>query len=187
MKPKAIESSLKAHDENPDAGLVYSNYMTCDENLKDMHIHYGKTLKDKDPYFFNLKSEISHFVSFKKKYYNLTDGIDPKNLRAEDQDIYLKMYEIAPVKYINEVLYRYRLHNSGNSTFNNVKKAFFWHWVAIMKAAERRNINIEDNFLEYFETRYTYNLQKDKLEGLKNSRLLKILNKIGLFRIFNSL
>lgn len=180
----AIESSLYIHQQYTDIGLVYSNFIFCDENLSEIRVHKGKQVDDKNIF---LNGEISHFATFKKEIYLKTGGIDVSNKRAEDQDIYMKMIEVAPVKYIDKNLYKYRLHNCGASTNINIEKARFWHWVAIIKAAERRGINIENLFVENYIKRSEYNKEKHKIELLKKSRLLKILHKLGLFKAYKYL
>jgi glycosyltransferase involved in cell wall biosynthesis len=184
LKENAIEESIKTHKENPEIGLAYSNFFFCDENMNEIGKHTCKQVNDKNIF---LKGEISHFATFKKEIYFKTTGIDVTNKRAEDQDIYMKMCETAPVKYINKDLYKYRLHNNGASTNTNFEKAIFWHWVAFIKAAERRDINIENQFVETFINRIEYEKEKNKLNLLKNSRLLKLLYKLGIFKAYKYL
>lgn len=148
LYPEAISMSIKAHQENPEVGLVYTNFTNCDDQLTPQKHHTAKQVNDFGPDFYNFKGEISHFASFKKKIYEKTSGIDIKNKRAEDKDIYMKMCEVGPVKHIDIPLYFYRRHSQGASTFSNYAKAYFWHWVAIIKMAERRDINVEDLFIE---------------------------------------
>lgn len=183
LTPYALEKSVLAHKQNKNIGLVYSNCIFCDENLNELSIQKGKQVNE----VIFLNGEISHFATFKKHEYLKTDGIDTFIKRAEDQDIYMKMCEIAPVLYLDEDLYLYRLHLNGASTNTNVEKAKFWHWVAFIKAAERRNINIENLFVDNFVNRKDYDSISTKLELLKKSKLLKLLNKLGLFKAYDYL
>ncbi|MDO4224773.1 MAG: glycosyltransferase [Bergeyella zoohelcum] len=121
----AIEESLKAHIENPDCGLVYSNRWQCDENLEKISITKLNQIAPFDKNFWNLRTSISHFATFKKEFYKKTSGIDTYIKRAEDADIYMKMVEIAPVKYIDKELYLYRVHPKGLSTFRKCRKSPF--------------------------------------------------------------
>ena len=104
-----------------------------------------------------------------------------KNKRAEDKDIYMKMCEVAPVLHINETLYKYRIHQTSASNNSNSDKALFWHWVALIKMAERRQINIEDLFFENFAYKKKY---KNIDQIMKKSKIFKWLYKLGLFRLF---
>ena len=183
----AIELSIKTHEENPNAGLVYSNFIYCDKDLKEIKPHKCQQIEVLDDKYYNFRGEISHFATFKKSYYKSTTGIDPFIKRAEDKDIYMKMCEIAPVKYIDKDLYFYRVHNGGLSTNSNAEKALFWHWVALIKMAERRNINIEDLFIEHYIPKNKYLQLEDKINSLKKSRLLKLLYKLGIFKAYKYL
>ncbi|MDR6464082.1 glycosyltransferase [Chryseobacterium sediminis] len=187
LAPHALEIVLKTHSEYPEAGLVYSNFVRCDENLTPLSVHKAKQIIALDQAYYNFNAEISHFVTFKKKIYEKTSGIDPFLKIAEDKDWYMKMCEIAPVKYIDEDLYLYRIHDSGISTTKNAEKALFWHWVALIKMAERRNINVEDLFLQSYVPKKKYDQAINQLNHVKNSRWAKLGNTIGLFKIFKKL
>lgn len=191
LEPRAIELSLKAHADSPQAGLVYSNFVFCDENLEPKSVHKGQTVTDLNRYYYNFGAEISHFATFKKSVYYQTSGIDVSNKKAEDKDLYMKMCEAAPVKYIDEDLYLYRVHDGGISTNANGDKAYFWHWVALIKMAERRHINIEDLFLEKMVRREVYDTEKEEHKNLrtllKKSRWLKLGAKLGLFKLYKYL
>lgn len=180
----AIEECIKAHEKFPDVGLVYSNHYTCDENLNIVKINKSSQIADK--IFFN--GEILPFATFKKSVYLKTSGIDSKNKRAEDKDIYLKMSEVAPVKYIDVPTYLYRIHQGGvSSTDDRIDKSYFWYWVAIIKAADRRNENVEDQFIKKFVRMYKYNEIKNKIELIKKNRWIKLGAKLGLVKIYKNL
>lgn len=177
----AIEKVINAHTNNPEIGLVYSNLHYCDENLNPQKIHQSKQIQY-DKSFFILNGEIHSFATFSKEIYLQTEGIDIKNKRSEDKDIYMKMCEKAPVKHIDEALYLYRLHNMGVSTNVNIEKAYFWHWIAIIKAAERRDVNVEELFTNSFVKKYLLEQEKDKIKKLKKSKWLRLGHFLGIFR-----
>lgn len=183
----ALEVILKTHSEYPEVGMVYSNFVFCDEHLNPKSVHKAKQITELNYSYYNFNGEISHFATFKKKIYEKTSGIDPFLKIAEDKDWYMKMCETAPVKYIDEDLYLYRIHDSGISTTKNAEKALFWHWVALIKMAERRNISVEDLFLQSYVPKNKYEQVLNQLSHVKNSRWAKLGNKIGLFKIFKKL
>ena len=191
LSSNAIEKSLQAHNQFPEVGLVYSNISVCDKNLVEDFVHKGKQVNSLGREYYNLNGEMSAFASFKRKFYDQTSGIDPFNRRAEDKDIYMKMCEVAPVKYIDEVLYQYRIHDKATSTISNWEKADFWHMVALIKMAERRNINIEDIFLErYVHRSYVDKMVKDaerRVEMITNSQVYKLMQKMGVFKMYRTL
>ena len=178
LMPQAVEKSLQTHQNFLDVGLVYSNCKICDENLNYITTNAGKQVNT-DQFVFG---EISHFATFKKDIYLKTSGLDVSNKRAEDQDLYMKMMEVAPVKFINEELYLYRIHNMSASTGDNLRKSHFWHWVAVIKAAERRNVNIEDFFLENFIEKKDYDDLVCKIELMKKNKWLKLGEKLGVVK-----
>ncbi|MBD1433819.1 glycosyltransferase family 2 protein [Sphingobacterium sp. DN00404] len=180
----AIQVSLKAHEDHPEAGLVYSNFVFCNEELHPREVHQGQQITDLDNKYLNFLGEISHFASFKKNFYDLTTGIDPFIKRAEDKDIYMKMCEVAPVKYIDEDIYLYRVHQRGVSGGDNQEKALFWHWVAIIKMAQRRGIDIEDLFVENYVPR---SVMENKLNRIKRSKWAKLGAKLGLFKAYRNI
>ena len=183
----ALEIVLKTHSENKEAGLVYSNLVFCDENLQPQSVHKAKQITSLDQSYYNFRGEISSFATLKKNIYEKTSGIDPFLKIAEDKDWYMKMCEVAPVKYIDEDLYLYRIHNNGISSTTNQEKAVFWHWVAMIKMAERRNISIEDLFLERYVPKSKYEQVLYKLDGVKKSRWAQLGDKLGVFKIFKYL
>ncbi|UKB84308.1 glycosyltransferase family 2 protein [Chryseobacterium sp. MEBOG06] len=187
LVPYALEIVLKTHAEHPEAGLVYSNLVFCDEHLQPKSVHKAKQITELDQSYYNFRGEISSFATLKKNVYEKTSGIDPFLKIAEDKDWYMKMCETAPVKYIDEDLYLYRIHKNGISTTTNEDKAVFWHWVAMIKMAERRNINIEDLFLERYVSKGKYEKVLHKLDQVKKSKWAKLGDQLGLFKIFKYL
>lgn len=178
LTPDAIQCCLDTFRKNTSAGLVYSNLFICDENLNIESEQKGVQVEES--IFFN--GEVISFAAFKKSVYLETTGIDVKNKRAEDKDIYLKMLELAPAKHIDKALYLYRIHFGSASTFDNIDRAYFWYWVAIIKAAERKKINIEDEFLKKFVRKYKYDELNNRYNKLFKNRWIKLGLKLGLIR-----
>ena len=187
ISDNALEIMVNHHIEEPDSTLIYSNFIYCDENLTPTKVKKNEQVPQGDSMFFNLNGNISHFSTFKKNIYNKTNGINKNLQRAVDQDLYLKLYEKGNVMHIVYDLYHYRIHSRGISTNSNTDKAHFWHWKVIIDAAERRNINIENFFFEYFVRKNKYRQLEDRLRSLKNSRLLKLLYKLGIFKAYKYL
>jgi glycosyltransferase involved in cell wall biosynthesis len=194
VETNALQLLLKAHQDNQEVGLVYSNFTFCDENLNKKSLHTAKQITSLDDSYYNFHGEISHFVTFKKAIYLQTTGIDPFLKIAEDKDWYMKMCEIAPVLHLNESLYLYRIHGGGISTNENAEKALFWHWVAMMKMAERTGTSIENLFLKQYANRNLLdkqieinNLNTKFRKRLKNSKWLKLGKFLGLFKNYDEL
>ena len=179
----AIEEMVKKHLEFPDVSLIYSNFIFCDENLVPQKVHYQKQAENGKKDFFNIEREINHFVTFKNHFYNKTEGIDAYLQRAVDQDLYMKLYEVGKVFYLNRDFYLYRIHKGGISKYKNARKAYFWYWVGIISAARRRNINVEDLFLSEFIDRDRGIALEKEIVAYNQSLIFKILRKLKFFKI----
>ena len=138
----AVQIMVKAHQDNPDCGLIYSTRYDCDNNLKIKsvvewigEIKGGKT---------NLhESKVSHFKTFKRSVYENTAGFDPNQKKAVDKDIIYKLEEVTKLKFIDRPLYYYRTHEKGISQGSQYKLAFIYDILAKCKAYNRRlNTNI---------------------------------------------
>lgn len=186
----ALEIVFNVHTQNPEVGLVYSNFVYCDDQLSKVRVHKAAQITALDEKYLNFNAEITSFATLKKSIYNKTSGIDVSLKIAEDKDWYMKMCEVAPVKYIDEDLYLYRVHKGGISN-KNEDQAFFWHWLALIKMSERRNISIEELFLENFVRRKEYNKEVNHNTNLKkeikNSRWIKLGHKLGFCKFYKYL
>ncbi|WP_286760400.1 glycosyltransferase family 2 protein [Salegentibacter sp. UBA1130] len=174
LMPEALSIMVKEHKENGDASIITSKYMTVDGDFntieKDSH---GSEIPLNKSYLTYRKGAMTHFATFKRDNYFKTPGIDPFMKRAVDQDLYYKLEEQGLHKFLNKVLYKYRLHDEGISQGENKLKAWDWHFYASKKAFKRRRIknfkvhNFSDSEFEYFS--YQYYLGKlERSKGVKN-------------------
>ena len=145
LEPSALKLMVEAHLSNPFASIIYSTHYICDKNLnvtrifeKSGSIPFGKTFLHATP---SDHFQISHFASFKKKYYNLTEGLDTTYKKAADKDLYYKMEEVGEVFFIDKPLYYYRNHSNSISLNNNSIGALRWEIRAKEMAQNRRNKN----------------------------------------------
>lgn len=179
---EALSSMVLEHKKHPDASVIYSKPYFCNENLKIEYARKSEQVENFDPYFFNLDGYLFHFLVYKKNFYDKTDGINGYLQRAIDQDLAIKLYEVGPCYLYDKALYKYRVHQGGISTNQNQDKAYFWYWVSIIDAARRRNINIENLFLEKaLVSRREVALQKE-IDSYNKSMIFKIFRKLGFFK-----
>lgn len=123
---QALEIMVEAHDANPDCGLIYSQFMKCDENLIPIKkgdcgpLIPGKTwlnhLIDK----IRPKVRVSHLKTFRRSDYDKTKGFHELR-RTVDKDIVLKLEEVTKLLFIDKVLYSYRIHSAGISRSQSSK------------------------------------------------------------------
>lgn len=181
---EALELMVAEHEKHPEASMIYSKPYFCDENLRIETIRASKQVENNDPFYFDFEGYLYAFLSYKKDFYHKTQGIDSYLKRAVDRDLVLKLYEVGPAFLMDKALYLYRIHNGGISTNQNEDKAYFWYWVTIIDAAKRRNIDIEDIYLEKaLIGRKQIALQKE-VDAYNKSFIFKALRKLGLFKIF---
>lgn len=181
---EALELMVAEHEKHPEASMIYSKPYFCDENLRIETIRASKQVENNDPFYFDFEGYLYAFLSYKKDFYQKTQGIDSYLKRAVDRDLVLKLYEVGPAFLMDKALYLYRIHNGGISTNQNEDKAYFWYWVTIIDAAKRRNIDIEDIYLEKaLVGRKQIALQKE-VDAYNKSFIFKALRKLGLFKIF---
>jgi len=181
---EALTVMVAEHKKYPGASMVYSNLLYCDEFLSFTHENKSREVVNFDPYFFDFDGFISaNFLTFKKAFYIQTEQISSYLLRAVDRDLMLKLYEVGPAVFLDKGLYRYRIHQNGISTNSNQDKAYFWYWVTIIDAAKRRNVNIENLFVDKaLLSRREFYLQKE-IDSYNKSFLFKVIRKLGLFKI----
>lgn len=141
LLPTALEKSIEIFKTQKNAVLTYSRLMMCDANLKPITpFKSAMQVPNNDPYFFNCPIQINHFVCFKKEIYLQTDQMDSSLMIAEDQDLFLKLYEKGKVIFINETNYLYRTHAGGISQNENKKRSYEYWGKVIWSAMQRRNL-----------------------------------------------
>ncbi len=179
---EALEVMVAEHAKHPEASAVYSQLYFCNAELNIEYETKSEQVINGDSTFFDFEGRIHHFLSFKKFFYDQTVGINAYLQRAVDKDLVLLLYEAGPCLYLNKTLYKYRIHGNGISTNQNQDKAYFWYWVTIIDAAKRRNVNIENLYVEKaLVSRRDVALQKE-IDSYNQSVIFKILRKIGLFK-----
>lgn len=180
VTPNALHSSIDIFKKNKDVVLTYSKYVKCDENLVPIEIpKLAKQVPNNDPYFFNCPVNIVHFVSFRKDIYEQTEKMDTTMKIAEDQDLYLKMYEKGKVKFINEPNYLYRTHPGGISQNDNRPKSREYFAKVIFNTIKRRNLkSIHGRPIpaEYTDPKEIY-----KLLEYQNSKMYRLKKELKIF------
>jgi len=173
--PHALERSLQEFQNN-DANIIatYSQLSFCTEKLVSQKVFSKIKQIYNDKYFFNCPIQISALFVFKKEAYLKTSGIDPALKTAVDQDLYLKLLEIGDAKFIQEVLYKYRLHSGGISQQSSKSKAKISFAKVIYQAMKRRGIKqtqngtVPDYFTDAEEIYQLLEYQTKPLFRLKN-------------------
>jgi len=139
LAPDALSAMAAAHLEHPLCSLIHSTHYVCDETLSVRRIaEYPRPLPSGIPYLLVGDGRIHHFASFKKTFYDSTEGISSRNKRAVDQDLYYKLEETGEVLFIDRPLYYYRIHGNSISNSGNEAAAQLSHYSIIEQACLRR-------------------------------------------------
>ena len=140
LTPDAIEVSVDNYSGETVA--TYSKFWVCDQSLNIIKkFSDSHQIKNNDPLFLNIFFTVNHFFTFRKDIYLKTRKISPNYRIAEDQELYLKLYELGDFKFIKQPLLYYRLHNTGLSRDKNKTKQRYEAWNNVLKETlQRRNI-----------------------------------------------
>lgn len=173
LLPNALAASVSIFKTEPKTILTYSRLAKCDENLNILsEFKSAMQVPNGSQYFFNFPIQIAPFIGFRKETYLKCEKMNPKLRIAEDQDLYLKLYEKGDVRFINQTDYLYRGHSGGISQNDNKQKSYGYWGEAIWLAMKRRGLK-------------TINGQKVPEKFTDSSEIFKLLeyqNKIP-FRI----
>lgn len=138
----AIKEVMNCYHSNPHIISTYSKIKLINEKSEEIgDFKLTKKVKKYPQIFFNINFEVAHFFTFKKDAYNKTEGINASLIISEDQDLYLKLYELGNFHFINSFQYYYRIHENGisqNKSKSEQQKAD-WHKV-LLDACNRRGI-----------------------------------------------
>ncbi|WP_410220017.1 glycosyltransferase family 2 protein [Pedobacter sp.] len=179
ITPEAISIMVNAHLQYAQASLIYSNYFLCDAYLTIKQVCDSNQVINGDRHFFNdTKEYISHFATFKKKFLEQTQGMNPSLEYAEDLDLYLKLYDIAPCIHIPQPLYYYRIHKKGLSSLKNGSQSQYWRWLVMSKRAEERGISLEKKFSDTFIKKESIKFYLSIDQFIRKSTLFKTTKKV---------
>lgn len=127
----AIESLVNLHHIHPESSIIYSTHYICNEQLAIQQIaDYVGQIPENKKSAFVYRPIISHFASFKRALYLLTEGISSLYLKAADKDLYFKLEETGPVIFLNKPLYYYRNHANSISLNANAQHAYCYELTA---------------------------------------------------------
>lgn len=127
----ALTELLRAFEEHPDAGMVYSNFSHMDEYGQPDFLMFDRTpgwkyqiRNDEDgqgwlvpdimaPTPHNV-SQIwwapNHVRAFTLEAYDNSGGYDPELVVLDDLDLMAKLYKLGPFVPIDKMLYKQRIH-----------------------------------------------------------------------------
>lgn len=138
-------ATLLSYHQKKDYSIVYATHYFCDENLQTLSIStYPGQIPHGESHLTSMKGHISAPALCSRRYYNLTEGINPMLPVSEDQDMYIKMEEVGFVAFVNKPLYFYR-HHDHNTSWNEQRELLnLENTIKVRKAAywRRKNMTI---------------------------------------------
>lgn len=133
----ALEKMVEAHLKHPNASLITSLAMGCDDKLKPIETYpHSRNLEAHEQLIHH--PVIGNFATFKKDAYLKTDGFNHDLKKAVDRDLFLKLDEVGEIHGVDECLYYYRLHDGGISQGASGSKANQYAVLATASAYLRR-------------------------------------------------
>ncbi|MDY0090035.1 MAG: glycosyltransferase [Flavobacteriaceae bacterium] len=163
----ALEIMMTEHRNHTDTGLVYSNNIICDSKLNPLYQRVKDSKKQMSPTI--LRCNVSHFATFKKRFYLKSIQLDPLFKRAVDMDLYACLLSVSTSRYVHKLLYNYRVHEKGISRFDNREKASYWHFMVKNRHLKSLKFNeLENDFIQFL------NYYRYDVSIYSKFRLLKI-------------
>lgn len=116
LEPEAVELTVKALDEHPEWGMVYTNYRDIDEQGQLTRVGWRCSIPY-SKYALLTVFMAFHFRLMRKTIYEQVGGFNTDFDKIEDYEICLRVSEITEIGKIDQFLYQYRQHpQSVNST-----------------------------------------------------------------------
>jgi glycosyltransferase involved in cell wall biosynthesis len=138
LAPKALAETVPILDANPQVGVVYTNYLTIDEN--DCVGGEGELCKiPYSPEQLLVDPIVFHFRLIRRSAYNNCGGIDPKFASAFDYELCLRLSEVAEIRKLNKSLYYYRIHRHNFSRQHRAEQILLCR-TAVEQALQRRGL-----------------------------------------------
>lgn len=177
LKEEALALMVTLHEKFENVAIITSKFELVDLKMNFIESgSNGSVIPENKSYLTYGKGALTHFATFKQDKYMQSDGIDSLMTRAVDQDLYYKMEEQGGHLFLDKVLYSYRIHQNSISNNENLYKAQYWHFYAMMKAYKRRKLlHLKiDNYSRKYMADYASNYYLERFKILKHTNNYKI-------------
>lgn len=138
----AINSMVAVHNANKDVSVVYSRCKECDIKTNEIVGENSLLVLQENETFFDYRNYgAMHFTTFKKAFYDKTEGIASEIKAGVDQDLNFKIEEVGKIYVLNEYTYKYYVNNDNSiSASNKLPELFFWNIYVRYQTCLRRNL-----------------------------------------------
>jgi glycosyltransferase involved in cell wall biosynthesis len=179
LAPEALEVLIQSHEQHPEASLIYSSTVYFDAQGV-VTGRYRKTQSQPQGVSVIDRSEVSHFVTFKREMYLKSAGVNPQFKGAVDLDLYIVLEEMGHFIHVDHDLYYHRIHDQGISQGKNKEANYYWAFSVKNHHAFRKGIHRQQSYLAdvaYFKYDLSY---------YTNWMLLKVILRRILNSVFSS-
>ena len=118
LLPRAIETGVRALDQNPDWALVYGHYRYIDANGDILPVPARRPVIIEDSYEGLLRHNficMHGAVMYRRAVLELVGGFNPSLRFCEDYDLYLRIARLFPIGSHDELVAEYRIHGQAAS------------------------------------------------------------------------
>lgn len=140
LLPDAVSVMSRYHAEHPDCSLISSRFYFCRENLRPFMLSPAYKTGRFVSYLVN--PSLSHFNTFKKIFYEMTDGISSDYKLGVDQDLCVKLEEVGKIAFVKETLYLYRVVK-GSISHRPKNTSFFYNFALRIDSCRRRKMDFD--------------------------------------------
>lgn len=125
--PERLQKQVKFLTENAEVGCVGTNGVLVSakgERIGDLS--QRSTHLDIRPLLLTRNILTHSSVMFRRSIFDETGGYNPKMIRMQDYDLFLRMSQTAQIAYLGETLCAYRTHDGQHSKKTSPFKAYTW-------------------------------------------------------------
>ena len=129
LMPNSLELEAQIHVAHPEVAIIYSKPLYCDTDFKVFAYGAVPVFKKGETYLDHRTHGALNFASYKKRYYDMTEGINPKLRAGVDQDLYFRMEEVGKFYVLDEFTYKYVTEGHPQAiSCGAANKAPLWYW-----------------------------------------------------------
>lgn len=114
--PGVLARAVQVFEQNPQAGLVYGNVLSVDENSKTFNLQTFAPFNLVDLMAFQIISQPAVF--FRRSVLEQVGWLDPSYHMLLDHQLWLRMARMAPMVYIPETFAAARYHAAAKNLAN---------------------------------------------------------------------
>lgn len=172
----ALEKHIKIHVNYPDTSVIYSRCYDCNSKGEVIGKSRLLHLKENETYFDYRWYGSMHFASYKKSYYDKTEGISQSIQAGVDQDLYFKIEEVGKIYVLNEFTYKY-IHRNPNAITKNLGKLWYWNMEVRRAACIRRGLDADTILSQdwnYLINQFKEDATYEKMQQIRNTRAFRL-------------